>query len=125
MFLYEVDLPETDRLLLKHLLGGNEPISQVHRLGLQFKKLMETKQAHELASWCADVENLLILSGFVWAIRQDFAAIEEAFLSEWSNKQTEEQVNRLKTIKRTMYGKANFDLLRLRVLAQNWTGPPK
>lgn len=81
---------------------------------------METK----LASWCADVERLLILSGFVWGIRQDFAAIE-AFLSEWSDKQTEEQVNRLKTIKRTMYGKANFNLLRLRVLGRNWTGPPK
>jgi len=34
----------------------------------------------------------------------------------WSNGQTEGQVNRLKLIKRTMYGRANFDLLRQRVL---------
>ena len=36
--------------------------------------------------------------------------------SEWSNGQTEGQVNRLKLIKRQMYGRANFDLLRQRVL---------
>ena len=35
---------------------------------------------------------------------------------EISNGQTEGQVNRLKTIKRQMYGRANFDLLRKRVL---------
>ena len=34
----------------------------------------------------------------------------------WSNGQLEGQVNRLKTIKRQMYGRANFDLLRARVL---------
>lgn len=120
----EVDWPETDRPFLELLLSRNESISQVHRLSLQFKQLMETKQAHELAGWCADAEKLPILSGFVRGLRQDFAAVEEAFRSEWSNGQTEGQVNRLKTIKRTMYGKAKFDLLRLRVLARNRTGPP-
>jgi transposase len=34
----------------------------------------------------------------------------------WSNGQTEGQVNRLKFLKRQMYGRANFDLLRLKVL---------
>jgi transposase len=35
---------------------------------------------------------------------------------QWSNGQLEGQINRLKTIKRSMYGRANFDLLRQRVL---------
>jgi len=34
----------------------------------------------------------------------------------WSNGQVEGQVNQLKTIKRQMFGRANFDLLRQRVL---------
>jgi transposase len=42
-----------------------------------------------------------------------------ALSSEWSNGQTESQVNRLKAIKQQMYGRANFDLLRARVLHQN------
>jgi transposase len=45
--------------------------------------------------------------------------VRAAMSSQWSNGQTEGQVNRLKTIKRQMYGRANFDLLKARVLYQN------
>jgi transposase len=41
--------------------------------------------------------------------------------TSWSNGQVEGQVNRLKTIKRQMYGRASFELLRIRVLAGNCT----
>ena len=53
---------------------------------------------------------------FVKGLRRDEAAVRAAASSEWSNGQTEGQVNRLKMLKRQMYGRANFDLLRLRVL---------
>jgi transposase len=36
--------------------------------------------------------------------------------NEWSSGQVEGQINRLKTIKRQMYGRAGFLLLRARVL---------
>ncbi|SFE51855.1 transposase [Spirosoma endophyticum] len=85
---------------------------------------MQNRQAEELANWCAYAEGIPVLSGFVRGIRQDYAAVEESFRSKWSNGQTEGQVNRLKTIKRMMYSKAKFDLLRLRVLTRNGTAPP-
>ena len=44
-------------------------------------------------------------------------AAQAALALPWSNGQVEGQVNRLKLIKRQMYGRAGFDLLRLRVLA--------
>ena len=44
--------------------------------------------------------------------------VEAALLVEWSQGQTEGQVNRLKLLKRHMYGRAKFDLLRQRVLYQ-------
>jgi len=47
---------------------------------------------------------------------QDRAAIEAGVQQDWSNGQVEGSVNRLKPIKRTMYGRASFDLLKLRVL---------
>lgn len=56
---------------------------------------------------------------------QDYAAVEQAIGSIWRNGQTEGQVNRLKTLKWQMYGKASFDLLRIRVLARNRNGPPE
>jgi len=51
-------------------------------------------------------------------LRRDEAAVRAAASSKWSNGQTEGQVNRLKMMKRQMYGRANFDLLRARVLNQ-------
>jgi transposase len=49
-------------------------------------------------------------------LRQDQAAIQAALTLPWSSGQAEGQINRLKLIKRQMYGRANFDLLRRRVL---------
>ena len=56
------------------------------------------------------------LGGFVTGLRQDEAAVRAAIAEPWSNGQVEGQVNRLKLIKRSMYGRAKFDLLRQRVL---------
>jgi transposase len=42
--------------------------------------------------------------------------VRNAIAYEWSNGQLEGQINRLKLIKRQMYGRAKFDLLRARVL---------
>jgi len=46
----------------------------------------------------------------------DRAAVEAGLPLEWTNGQTEGRVNRLKLLKRQMYGRTNFDLLRRRVL---------
>jgi transposase len=51
---------------------------------------------------------------------KDLSAVRAALTCPWSNGQTEGQVNRLKLVKRQMYGRANFDLLRQRFLR---TGP--
>lgn len=56
---------------------------------------------------------------FAAGIRQDYAAVQAALATHWSNGQTEGQVNRLRFLKRQMYGRANFDLLRRRVLDPN------
>lgn len=56
------------------------------------------------------------LIGFANGVEQDRQPVEKAFESEWSQGQVEGQVNRLKLIKRQMYGRANFDLLRTRVV---------
>jgi transposase len=47
---------------------------------------------------------------------QDKKAVEAALKYEWSNGRVEGQVNRLKLIKRQMYGRAKADLLKARVL---------
>jgi len=53
---------------------------------------------------------------FARAVHQDIDAVRNAVLEPWSNGQTEGQVNRLKTIKRAMYGRAGIELLRARMI---------
>ena len=52
-------------------------------------------------------------------VRQDEGAVSAAITEKWSNGPVEGAVNRLKTIKRQMYGRAGFGLLRRRVLQAN------
>ncbi len=59
------------------------------------------------------------LNGFARSLSRDKDAVLAALSLPWSNGQVEGQVNRLKLIKRQMYGRAKFDLLRLRVLAHS------
>jgi transposase len=53
---------------------------------------------------------------FVQGVLNDFEAVLAGMSLPWSNGQVEGQVTRLKAIKRSMYGRAKFDLLRARVL---------
>ncbi|MFC7555562.1 transposase [Pseudoroseomonas wenyumeiae] len=56
------------------------------------------------------------LASFVTELRKDIAAVRAALDLPWTTNPVEGQINRLKMIKRTMYGRAGFDLLRARVL---------
>lgn len=59
------------------------------------------------------------MRSFASSLRRDLAAVRAAFTLPWSNGQTEGHVNRLKFLKRQMYGRASVELLRLRVLGKN------
>lgn len=56
------------------------------------------------------------LKSFVAGIERDYAAVKAALCLPWSQGVTEGKVNKLKTLKRVMYGKAGFALLRQRHL---------
>jgi transposase len=56
------------------------------------------------------------LAGFVAELRKDADAVRAALELPWTTGPAEGQVNRIKLVKRTMYGRAGFDLLRARVL---------
>ena len=56
------------------------------------------------------------LAGFANRLARDQQAIEAALTLPWSQGHVEGQIHRFKLIKRQMYGRAGFDLLRLRVL---------
>jgi len=56
------------------------------------------------------------IRSFATGIRQDEAAVTAALTYAWSNGQVEGQINKLKLLKRQMYGRAKLDLLKARLL---------
>lgn len=72
----------------------------------------------EFDNWLAEAEacGVRALESFAAGLQQDGAAVRTALTMPWSNGQAEGQITRLKLIKRTMSGRASFDLLRRRVL---------
>lgn len=82
--------------------------------------MLAERRAADLESWLTQAEHsgLPEFKKMAKGIRQDYTAVKAAFSSEWSNGQVEAQVNCLKLQKRIVFGRANFDLLRLRVLSR-------
>ena len=69
-------------------------------------------------AWLADarMSGVRAVETFAAGLEQDGAVVRSALSTPWSNGQTEGQVTRLKLLKRQMYGRAGFDLLRHRAL---------
>ena len=83
-----------------------------------FAALIRKLSPGTLTAWLARAEASACpdLRRFAEGIRRDEAAVHAAVTQRWSNGPVEGHINRLKTIKRQMYGRAGFVLLRARVL---------
>ena len=96
----------------------NEDLRAVYMLSQEFVTMLKDRQVEALDSWLnrAKACHVTELTSFVNGIRRDYAAVRAACSSEWSNGTTEGHVNRLKFLKRQMFGRAHLDLLRVKVL---------
>lgn len=81
-----------------------------------FEKMVRNRTPDLLDAWLRQTGQSL-LSSFARGLRSDEAAIIAAMTDPWSNGQAEGQINRLKTPKRQMYGRAKLDLLKARMIA--------
>lgn len=83
-----------------------------------FADLIRKKSPESLSEWLTrgEASSDPDLRRFAEGIRREEAAVHAAVTGPWSNGAVEGHVNRLKTIKRQMYGRAGFALLRARVL---------
>lgn len=119
-------LGKTERLSVEQLQGLRQwlvdcpQVERVRRLALQFVAVLHGRDTVALRQWLADAEEsgVVELRRFAAGLRGDYAAVEGAVAEAWSNGMVEGHVNRLKVLKRQMYGRAKFDLLRIRVLNQ-------
>ncbi|TCO78832.1 transposase [Marinisporobacter balticus] len=93
-------------------------LQDVYDIIKSFKQLVLSKNATLLDRWIIEAKSLGIddLNSFITGISRDIAAVKNAITYEYSNGLAEGSVNKLKVIKRIMYGRNNFDMLRKKVL---------
>jgi transposase len=99
---------------------GHPDLETAYDLSQRFVMMLTERRGSDLDGWLmqAKQSGIVELQRFATGIRRDYAAVRSAFSSPWNNGQVEAQVNCLKLQKRLMFGRAKFDLLRLRVLSR-------
>ena len=98
--------------------AASAEFTAMRRLAMRFRGLLRGGTAEGLNAWLIDARasGIYAMQRFAKTIRQDLEAVRNAMSEPWSNGQTEGQINRLKTLKRAMYGRAGVELLRARMM---------
>ena len=98
--------------------SGCDELASALGLADEFANLLRKRSSGTLSDWLmkGEASSCPEIRGFAEGIRRDEPAVQNAVTEPWSNGPVEGHVNRLKTIKRQMYGQAGFRLLRARVV---------
>lgn len=113
------DLTFEQHAFIRALVGRRPELKRALRLARRFARLVRERLPEEFDRWLVQAARPAAppeLRRFAKGLRADYAAVRAALVYPWSNGPVEGQINRLKLIKRQMYGRAKLDLLRKRVL---------
>lgn len=103
---------------MEKLLSKSSTLEKIREQVLTFKEILLGNNVTLLKEWMDRTLSIGIsqLQSFVRGLMGDIEAVRNAVETNWSNGQVEGQVNRLKSIKRQMYGRAGFELFRRKVI---------
>jgi transposase len=112
------ELDETQQAELALIRQASPSAETAYYLAQAFMQMVREHTGQQLDIWLneAEASHLPELKSFAKGIQQDKAAVLVGLTLPWSNGLLEGHVNRLKLIKRSMYGRAKVPLLRQRVL---------
>jgi transposase len=118
LVLPEARLTPSQQDYVRALIQACEPLRIAQELAVEFGRLIRTPNVAALEPWLTRAEGsgLREFRDFAAGLR-DAAAVRAAIEQTWSNGQTEGQVNKLKMLKRQMYGRASVALLDQRMRA--------
>ncbi|MFJ7199775.1 transposase [Streptomyces sp. NPDC098926] len=111
-------LPESECLKLESVFAGSPEPDALTGHVRAFGQILIQLQGDQLPQWIKAVraDDLPSLHAFANGLERDLAAVTAGLTLPWSSGIVGGHVNRIKMIKRQMYGRAGFDLLRKRVL---------
>ena len=115
------ELSERQQADLEVMLAENPQFNQWRDLAQQFMSLLRERDLDAFDAWLTDVakHGSGSMKRFASGLRSDYAEVAAALTYVWSNGPTEGYINKLKLIKRQMFGRAKLDLLRKRVMHRN------
>ncbi|MFL5255079.1 MAG: transposase [Rhodopila sp.] len=107
-----------DREVLAELRQYNPELDEAIVLAEEFAALVRRREPKHLDPWLQRAQDgtIVPLRRFAKRLSADYEAVRAAVMLDWSNGPVEGQINRLKMLKRTMYGRAGLDLLGRRFL---------
>jgi transposase len=113
------DLNDDQKTAQAALLGVSTVAAKAYPLVQAFRRMIKERLVEALDPWLqkAEASGIAAIRRFATSLRSDYRAVKVALLYAWSNGPVEGHVHRLKLIKRQMYGRASFALLRSRVLS--------
>ena len=105
---------DSDRRFVARLLTDAPKLADAVAVAKRLHRILRKEEDRSLQDVLAAAADTL-LAGFAASLGRDQDAVQAALDLPWTTSPVEGQVNRIKTIKRSMYGRAGFDLLRARV----------
>jgi transposase len=111
-------LPSGAAVQLKNILARRPELEATHGHVRSFADMIQNLGGARLPQWLQKVraDDLPSLHGFAGSLQRDQAAVTAGLSLPWSNGPTEGAANRMKMLKRQMYGRPKLDLLRRRIL---------
>lgn len=120
LFKDKSNLTDEQLVVRRAILKKCEDVQPVWKIVKRFIIMLRKRNGHRLAGWIENATTDGIpasIRRFAEGLKSDLAAVTAALTVRWNNGASEGHISRLKMLKRQMYGRANFDLLRARFLA--------
>ena len=118
MLTHPDQLPESCAVALKNVLARSRDLDRLAGHVRGFAVMITGLHGEQLPAWIDAVErdSFTALASFARNLRRDYQAVHNGLTLTHSSGPVEGSINRIKTLKRQMYGRANLDLLRKRIL---------
>jgi transposase len=109
---------DVDVQLIAHLKAQHRDLAMAIELAQDFCTLVRERQADRFDHWlaCATASSVAPLQRFAAGLRAAYEGVKAGLTLPWSTGPVEGQINRLKRLTRSMFGRAKMDLLRRRFL---------
>ena len=114
------NVKEVTKELFDKVISMHPKAGIIYETVRSFKEIMFSKKDSELNNWIIETKKLNIqeFNSFINGIERDIEAVKNGIKYEYNNGLAEGSVNKIKVIKRIMYGRCSFALLKQKVLLQ-------